>query len=211
MAGLPFKRGLVPVQGGQAASYNGQVRVYRTSVAQASAIFEGDLLVLTATGRVQTASQTTSVPGAKVVGVALGGFWIDPVSKKPVEQRFIPASTSSGKGVYQGINFTADAGPAVKVATDLNIDYAIKFDTSVPITSLGDRADVKGDGGSTISGQTSITATVSGANAGSPLKIVDLFRAEDVAARTSVGGTNVNDWGSPETVVLVNIQSDNSP
>jgi len=98
MAGLPFKKGLVPVQNGKGAPYNGGFDVFQTSVGS-GAIYHGDLVFLTANGyAIAPTSSNYPTSTTQLLGVAVGSFWIDPTSKLPVEQRYKPASTSSAPG-----------------------------------------------------------------------------------------------------------------
>lgn len=213
MAGLPYKRGLTPVNLGAAADYSAAIENYRTSAAT-GAIYSGDVVVLNANGYVEKASAAASVGSDDFLGVMVGAFWIDPTTRKPQESRYLPANTSSANGTYNGTRFDAgDAnyrGAAVKVINDLNQNYAAKANTSVDIASLGDRAKMDfstGTGGSTVTGQTSAAVQVSGTNAGSPMKVVGVLNAEDIPeVYTSAGGTNVNDWGAAETVLIVRLQ-----
>ena len=201
MAGLPFKKGLNPVSYGKAADYSAAVRSYQTSTGN-SAIYAGDPVRLTATGLVELATSATE----DVLGVAVGGFWFDATSKKPVESRHVPANTSSANGVYNGVRFKAGAaGAGVRVIADLDQVYAIKFTTSVPQTALSDNADIVGSGGSTVTGQTSVAASIGG-DADSLLEIIGVLKSEEFVTASAGGGTGVNDWDSPETVALVKLR-----
>jgi hypothetical protein len=203
MAGLPYKNGLNPVKYGKAAEYSAAMNVYRTSVANA-AIYFGAPVRLTANGAVVVATSATE----DVLGVAVGGFWFDKTSKKPVESRYVPAATSSARGVYNGIRFTTGAegaGAGVMVIDDLDQVYAVKFTTSVPMTALSDNADIVNSGGDTVTGISNFRASIGG-DADSLLEIVGVLRTEEFITATSTGGNGINDWAAPETVALVKLR-----
>lgn len=203
MAGIPYKNGFNPVSLDGAVKYTGSQRIFQTSVA-AGAIFAGDPVFLNANGNVEAGVTPTSTTNC--IGVAVGGFWIDPTTKQPVESRYIPANTSSAAGVYNGINFTADAGPGVKVvlAGDEQV-FAVKSENSVARSAIGDRISLATSAGNTATGQTG-TRVSAATNAVSPVVVADVLRADEyLATPSSAGGTAVNDWNAPETVILVKL------
>lgn len=202
MAGIPFKGGFNPVGLNGSAKFTGAIRVYQTSVS-AGAIFSGDPVFLTANGKVIAGVAPTST--TNVIGVALGGFYIDPVSEQPVETKFIPANTASGNGNYNGINFTADQGPGVKVVAKDQL-FAVKANASVPSTAIGDRLEVVNSAGSTTTGQSGATVSVAGAVTDIAV-VEDVFRTSEYATPSSAGGTAVNDWNAPETVIIVSLRN----
>ena len=204
MAGIPFKGGFNPVGLNGSAKFNGAVQVYQTSVG-AGAIFAGDPVYLNANGNIEAGIAPTST--TNVVGVAIGGFWIDPTTSQPVESKNIPASTSSAAGVYNGINFTADAGPGVKVVAKDQL-FAVKANTSITRAAVGDRLNIVRTGGNATTGISNATVSVAGAATDSAV-VVDVFRTSEYATPTSAGGTAVNDWGAPETVIVVKLRNFN--
>lgn len=202
MAGLPFKGGFNPVGLDGSARFSGAVRVYQTSVAN-GAIFSGDPIYITPNGKAVAGVAPTST--TNVIGVAVGGFWIDPTTKQPQESKNIPATTSSAAGVYNGINFTADAGAGVKVVLKDQL-FAVKANTSITQAKIGDRLEIVRTGGNAITGISNATVSVAGGVVDNAV-VVDVFRASEYGTPTSAGGSNVNDWGSPETVVVVKLRN----
>lgn len=203
MAGIPYKNGLNPVTIGGSSKLTGAIEVYQTSAA-AGAIFTGDPVYLNANGLVEAGITPTSTTNC--VGVAVGGFWIDPTTSQPVESKFIPANTSSANGTYNGVNFTAEAGPGVKVVSRRDQLFAVKALASVAQTFRGDRIDLETAAGSTITGQTG-TRVEASANPLSPVIVQDVFKTSEYGTPTSAGGTAVNDWDAPETVLIVRLRN----
>jgi hypothetical protein len=196
MAGLPLKEGLNPVNRDGAAAYTGGFATYQTSVG-APAMFSGDPVAASPTGKVVLATSA----GQNILGVAVGYFWVDPTSKTPVESNHKPASTSSQTGIYQGINFTDDAGPGVKVITDLNQMYAIKSTTSVPATALKDKIQFVRTGGNTTTGRSNGQVSISTPVSTDILRVEGVMRAQEYVS----GGTVDNNWNVANTVVLVRL------
>jgi len=206
MAGIPFKSGLVPVNYGKAADYSAAVNTYRVAAGYATAIFSGAPVAVSTNGYATIATSATH--GQAVIGVCQGAFWIDPTTKKPVESRYLPAGTSSASGSYNGVNFGANAAPAIKVIDDLDQVYAIKCVSSIAIAKLNDNLGISptaATGGNTVTGQSSVKASTAG-DADSLLQCVGVFKADEFITATSAGGSGVNDWGAPNTVVLVKLR-----
>jgi hypothetical protein len=201
MAGLVIKGGLTPSKQLGAGYDSRGFSTYQCSTGS-PVMFTGDLVKLTATGKIAPCSA-----GDRPVGVATGFFWIDSTNG-PNEARHKPASQSSATGTYNTINFAKDAGPAVKVLDDPDAVFMVKATTSVTAGALGSFAQVNLSGtGSTDTGRSaavvSVQSTVSGTN--SNVKIVGVYKAEEFGTVSSVppADNGINDWGSPETVVLV--------
>lgn len=213
MAGLPYKGGLTPVQGGGASGWNSRMEVGRASVGEA--IYSGDPVYQKATnGRLVTGNVQSSKTSAgdaaytQFVGVAAGFFYID-TNGQPREARSI-ANVSSRNGEYDGEVFSAtDPGAAVRYLADPEQIYAVKANSSVA------RAAVAGVGfnlvsagtGSNYAGRSGAKLAVATATASADngqFTVIRPLRAEEYVSRASAGGTAVdNNWDSPETVVLV--------
>lgn len=209
MAGLQYKKGLVPVQNGNAGAWTGGFEVFQTSVGS-GAIFAGDPVFRTANGFV-IAPTSTNFPTSttELAGVAIGAFWIDSTSKQPVEKLYKPASTSSAVGKYNGIHFKSGAGgPGIKVITDRDVVYGIKALASVAIAKLGDRLEFRVSAGSTTTGRSGGRCSIAG-GVTDILRCVGVLRADEFGITSTTGGTNVNDWAAPETVVLVKLRNFN--
>ena len=203
MAGVPFKNGFNPVGLDGSAKFSGAIRTYQTSVA-AGAIFAGDPVFLNANGNVEAGIAPTSA--SNVIGVAVGGFWIDPTTKQPVESKFIPANTSSASGTYNGINFTADAGPGVKVVPSSDNLFAVKALSSVQRVAVGDRLEIVNSAGNTATGISGARVSIAGAVT-DPVVVHGVFRTTEYAGTSTTGISTVNDWGAPETVLIVSLRN----
>lgn len=91
--------GLKPVNliGGQA--YNGGViREFRVSANNAAAIFNGDLVQLSAAGQPSAVTTTPTTSTAGIVGVCVGARFVTAATKQPVWSNFLPANTITGGG-----------------------------------------------------------------------------------------------------------------
>lgn len=80
---------------------------------------------------------------APILGVAAGFYWVDSVTKRPIQQNYIPAGTSSG-GLVDGFNqplaFVVDAPDSL---------FFVQADASVSLGDMGLNFDVTAVGGDT--------------------------------------------------------------
>jgi hypothetical protein len=206
MAGIPFKGGFKPVNNdGSTGAYTAGFRTFQTS-ATSGAIFNGDPVFLLADGTVAAGETPTATTNC--IGVAIGTFFIDPITDQPVDTDVKLANQVSAAGEYNGILFTAGAGPGIKVALGGQGQlFAVKASVAIPQTALGDRlALVTTTAGSTITGQSGATISAA-ADVNSPVMVADVLRTNEYGTPSDAGGATRNDFGSPETVVLVELRN----
>lgn len=145
MANISRVNGLRPVMHVDGSPWNGQVTKYFVSAADATAIFQGDLVKLAATSdALGVMGITKFVAGTDVaaVGVVVG-FSINPLNLNSPQYR--PASTA----MYA---LVVDAPDTV---------YEIQADTAVGATNFNKNINVQDAGGSTVTGMSGETAQVS--------------------------------------------------
>jgi hypothetical protein len=129
-----------------------------------------------------------------LLGAVAGVAWIDPVTKRPVQQGYLPADTSSA-GIWNG-----DNRPEVLVNDNPNTIYMMQADASVSAGDIGlnfnvtataaDAVDlVYGTSRHALDASTR-TSAITGA-----VKLVGLARIPD------------NAWADPFPVVLVRLNS----
>lgn len=97
MASVASPYGLKPVNliGGQ--PYAGSTREFKLSTNNSAAIFNGDIVQLTAAGNPQAISATpTAGTTAGIVGVCLGVRYINPATKQANWAQFLPANAITG-------------------------------------------------------------------------------------------------------------------
>ena len=145
MANTNGPSGLKPVMYKNGSPWNGKFNWYYIPAGNASAIFTGDLLTMDGTGSVDGKYPTVKRAAAAditLVGVAIGfadspglGFQIDNLTRL-----YVPATTA----IY------------VAVVDDEDVIFEIQEDSvggSIPITAIGNNADVVATAGSTTTGQ----------------------------------------------------------
>lgn len=127
-----------------------------------------------------------------ILGAAAGFGWVDPLSKQPVLDNYLPADTSSA-GDFEGI----DNRPVVYVADNPDTIFMIQADASITAGDMGLNFNTTTLGADTLYGvsraaldASTRTSAVTGA-----LKIVGLARVLD------------NAWSDPFPVVLVRMNS----
>lgn len=97
MASVASPYGLKPVNliGGQ--PYAGSTREFKLSTNNSAAIFNGDIVQLTAAGNPQAISATpTAGTTAGIVGVCLGVRYVNPATKQANWAQFLPANAITG-------------------------------------------------------------------------------------------------------------------
>jgi hypothetical protein len=122
----PF--GLQPIRKMGAAPNSGGYNKYRMGVSSADAVCRNDPVAMVS-GVVQRLS------GTRPFGVAAQFMWVDPTSKLPVWQDYIPAGTSS-----------FDSNVWVLVADDAQLTFAIQADATVSNGDIGFNFDLSGVG-----------------------------------------------------------------
>lgn len=127
-----------------------------------------------------------------ILGVAMGFGWVDPTSKQPVLDSYLPADTSSA-GSFEGI----DTRPVVYVADNPNAIFLVQADASVSAGDVGLNFNTTTLGADTLYGvsraaldASTRTSAITGA-----VKIVGLARVPD------------NNWSDPFPLVLVRMNS----
>jgi len=122
----PF--GFQPVRiRGNGPNTNG-LETYRVGAsAGATDIGDGDPVKMTPGGQIQLASATTDF----VIGVAKGFKWVDPVTKRPTWNNYLPAGTSSAdSNIYAYVDDNSNGrfiiqADATVSAGDLGLNYSV--------------------------------------------------------------------------------------
>ena len=106
MASVASPYGLKPIQMIGGAPYNGGViREYKVPANNSAAIFNGDLVQLSATGQPSAVSSsptaikipaTSADATAGIMGVCVGARYVNPATKQPVWSNYLPANTITG-------------------------------------------------------------------------------------------------------------------
>lgn len=129
--------------------------------------------------------------GGPLLGVAAGFAWVDPTTKRPVLQNYIPAGTSSA-GFIDG-----DNRPTAYVVDNPHALFMIQADASVTAGDLGLNFDVTAASGDVDTAfgvsRYALKATSRTSAAGTALKLVGIARIVD------------NAWGDPYPVVVVKL------
>lgn len=178
--------GLVPVQAW--GSHGNEVRAYAAANgANCPDLAKGDPVKLT--GGVIVSVGAGSGP---ILGAAVGFAWIDPTSKQPVQDSYLPADTSSA-GMFEGI----DNRPIVFVADNPDTIFMIQADASVSAGDVGLNFNTTTLGADAVYGvsraaldASTRTSAITGA-----LKLVGLAHVPD------------NAWSDPFPMVLVRMNS----
>jgi len=202
---MTFKKGLTPVSRLGAAD-SGQVNRYRVANGTGVAFYAGQLVALSTDGTLAPATNTTTN-----VGVFAGAVWIDPVTGRTVRSLYVPAATSTGNGMVDGLDTVKWAGIIALVNDDPGQNYVIPALASVLPTAQGAFAQI-GDNttGTAYSGRSnaalSLGTGTSSTNAA--FKIVGVVTYDNqVGAGVSAGATpegeNQNTWQSALTRVQV--------
>jgi len=129
--------------------------------------------------------------GGPLLGVAAGFAWIDPTTKRPVLQNYIPADTSSA-GYYDG-----DNRPTAYVVDNPHAEFIIQADASVTAGDLGLNFDVTAASGDVDSvygvSRYALKASSRTSAVGTALKLIGIARIVD------------NAWGDPYPIVVVKL------
>ncbi len=179
----PF--GLLPASAH--GSHGNEVREYAApNGAACPDLAKGDAVGLTG-GVVVSAGGGTG----PLLGVFIGAAWIDPTSKQPVMDQYLPADTSSA-GFINGEN-----RPMVYIADSPDNIYVVQADASVSAGDVGLNFNVTTLGADTVYGVSRMaldastrTSAVTGA-----VKLLGLAKVPD------------NAWSDPYPMVLVRLNS----
>lgn len=141
------------------------------------------------TGGVVTSAGTAG--DGPLLGVVAGVQWVDPTTKRPIRQNYIPAGTSSA-GLLDG----SDRPTAFVVDNPFAL-FMIQADASVTAGDLGLNFNVTASGGdvNTIYGVSryALKASSRTSAVGTAVKLVGLANIID------------NNWGDPNPVVIVKL------
>ena len=204
---MTFKSGLNPVNKIGVAD-GGQLNVYRVKNGTNSQAFYAGMPVRVSTnGFLQVATNTADVLGATV---AFG--WINPTTERPERTEYLPAGSSTAGGSIDGINLTVLNGIAAYVIDDPNQKYVIQANTSIPVTAIGQLAQVSGaTGGSSFTKRSTARLDYSAAGTSvtnAMFRITGVPRFEyqvgyGVSAGQTSEGPLTNDWDVANTFVEV--------
>lgn len=163
MAAISSPYGLKPVNLIGGRPFAGSTREFKVSTNNAAAIYNGDIVQLTAAGNPQSLS-ATPVAGttAGIVGVCLGVRYVNPTTKQPLWAQFLPAGaiTAGFTDVF------------VVVADDPDTVYQCQGSaafgtlTNGAAGAVGKNAALANFGGSVTTGNSSVNVLV-GTNGGS--------------------------------------------
>lgn len=182
----PF--GLRPVAGH--GTHGNEVRAYQTVNGAACPELSTGAPVKLTGGVIVSATGGAGPFLGSVQGVA----WIDPVTKRPIQQGFLPAATSSA-GLWNG-----DNRPEVLVADNPNIIFMIQANASVSAGDIGLNFNVTAtaaDANDSVFGVSrhALQASTRTSAIGAAVKLVGLARIPD------------NVWSDAFPVVLVRLNS----
>jgi hypothetical protein len=132
--------------------------------------------------------------GGPLLGVVAGAAWIDPVTKRPVQQNSLPAATSSA-GIWNG-----DNRPEVLVNDNPNTIYMIQANASVSAGDIGLNFNVTATAADAVdavygTSRFALQASSRTSAIGTAVKLVGLARIPE------------NVWSDAFPVVLVRLNS----
>lgn len=163
MAAILSPYGLKPVNLIGGLPYAGSTREFKVSTNNVAAIFNGDLIALSAAGNPAAVAATpTAGTTAGIVGVCVGVRFVNPATKQPIWAQFLPAGaiTAGYTDVY------------VVVADDPNTVFQVQGSaafgtlTNGAAGAIGKNVALGNFGGSTSTGNATTNAVV-GTNGGS--------------------------------------------
>ena len=163
MANTLGKFGLRPSRQLNGSPFINAQNRYRISANNTTAIFQGDLVIPTASGVVTRYVAGTSSP---VVGVFNGCFYTDPTTQKPTWRNYYPASTNAS----DIIAFVID-GPDTVFEIDANASFAV--------ADLFQNYSVTNVSGSTLSGISQVQLDVSTSGTASTFVVQAIDIAQD--------------------------------
>ncbi len=171
--------GLKPVNSLDGKPYAGAIRQIPVAAGFATAIFNGDTVLIGSDGYLVKSTTTNS---GNIVGVCLGGQYVNS-SGQTVQGQYIPASASTS------------ANPAYAyVVDDQQALFKVAVVTSGTTMGTASRADVGSNvplvlnAGSTVTGDSAFAVTLTGAGttATIPVRVIDVVPETATAADTYV-------------------------
>lgn len=183
MAATLSPYGLKPVNLIGGLPFAGSTREFRVSTNNAAAIFNGDLVVLSAAGNpAAVAASPTAGTTAGIVGVCMGVRYVNPTTKQPLWGQFLPAGAIAA-------GFT---DVFIIVADDPNTIFQIQGSaafgtlTNGAAGAVGKNLAIGSFTGSTFTGNSAVNAVV-GVNGGSLATTAGLaFRVIGTVAGTEL-------------------------
>ena len=169
MANIAAPYGLRPVNliGGQ--TFAGQTREIPMTINSATAIYNGDVVIIgaTAAGSVSAAAATVTTTTGGVVGVCVGFRYVNPATKQPLYAQYLPANaiTNGYTDVY------------IRVVDDPDALFVVQAVGSVVSTVRGKFAALENFGGSTTTGNSSVRLSTPANTATLAVRIVDFVDA----------------------------------
>lgn len=169
MATTAAPYGLRPVNliGGQ--TFAGQTREIPMTINSATAIYNGDVVIIgaTAAGSVSAAAATVTTTTGGVVGVCVGVRYVNPATKQPLYGQYLPANaiTNGYTDVY------------IRVVDDPDALFMVQAVGSVANTVRGKFAALENFGGSTTTGNSSVRLSTPANTATLAVRIVDFVDA----------------------------------
>ena len=163
MAAILSPYGLKPVNLIGGLPFSGSTREFKVSTNNAAAIYNGDLIVLSAAGNPAAVAATpTAGTTAGIVGVCMGVRYVNPATKQPLWGQYLPA----------GAITAGDTEVYVIVADDPNTVFQIQGSaafgtlTNGAAGAVGKNAALGNFGGSVTTGNasTNIVVGVNGAS-----------------------------------------------
>lgn len=180
--------GLRPVNliGGQ--PYAGSTRLIKIASGYAANIFYGQPVTIVATGVVEVATVTTTVPATGVVGVFVGCEYTDPSLNIPVYKQYWPTGTVASDAFAY-------------VVDDPDIVMQVQADAPIPQTALGANISLNAASGSTFTGNSTTSADLGGLGQAAtlPLRIVGFVDGPDSAVGDLFTDILVK-WNMPNAV-----------
>lgn len=198
MAAVASPYGLKPFQLiGSQFNNTSAVREYLMTTNSATAIFNGDIVQLTAgqPAAFATGTPLTLTPGttAGIVGVCVGVRYVDPVMKYQIHAQYLPANavTNGYTQVYVKVYEDPDALFLVQGNAQISATLA------TALAKIGSNATLTYTAGSTTTGNSAVALTSStiqtAAGAAFCVRIVDFYWGQSAAANNPAGNSSATD------------------
>jgi hypothetical protein len=198
MAAVSSPYGLKPYQLiGSQFNNNSAIREYLMTTNSSSAIFNGDVVILTAgqPAAAVTGTPLTLTPGttAGVVGVCVGVRYVDPTMKYFINANFLPANavTNGYTQIYVKVYEDPDALFLVQGNAQISATLA------TALSKIGSNATLTYTAGSTVTGNSGVALTSStiqtAAGAAFCVRIVDFYWGQSAIASAPQGNTSATD------------------
>ena len=176
MANVTEQYGLRPSRQLNGSPFINAQNRYRIAANYGTAIFQGDLVIPTASGVIERHTANTS---NQVVGVFNGCFYTDPTTQKPTFSNYYPGSINASDIIAMVID-----GPETV--------YEIKADATFAVADLFKNFSITNETGSTQTGISKVTLDVSESGTVNTFVVqaIDITQDpfnSDVAAASNVG------------------------